>query len=375
MDWIALLQGHADAIVDHLRWLVEHETPTEAKGSLDRLGHELAGRAAALGGLVTTIPQSDHGDLVRVEWPGTGAGQLLILTHIDTVWPLGTLASMPFRVADGRAFGPGVLDMKAGVAMVLAAVAAMQRAQRSFKRRVVWLITTEEEIGSPISRPVLEHLACASDYALVLEPAGGEGALKTARKGVGSFTLRVTGRPAHAGADPHGGISAIEELAHQVIRLHRLNDPAAGTTVNVGLARGGTRRNVVAAEASAQVDLRVTSHAEADRVTPLLTGLTPVLPGATIAVTGGLNRPPMERTPTIVAAYERVRSIGAGLGLRLGETSAGGGSDGNFTAALGVPTIDGLGAVGRGAHAHHEQVIIRSLIERAALLAALLEEL
>jgi glutamate carboxypeptidase len=373
---MGLARAQEAAAVARLRWLVEHETPTDSKPAVDALGRALATAAAELGGAVTILPQADHGDLIKAEWPGHGDGQLLVLTHIDTVWPLGTLAAMPFRLVDGRAHGPGTLDMKAGIAALLTALTALRQTGRQPGRRLVWLITGDEEIGSPASRPVLEALARTSAYVLVLEPGqSGDGALKTARKGVGRFRLTVTGRAAHAGADPPRGVSAIEELAHQVLRLHRLTDPATGTRVNVGLARGGTRRNVVAAEATAEIDLRVATLAEAARVVPLITGLTPVLPGTTVTVTGALNRPPMERTPAVLHAYERVRTIGAGLGLRLRQASAGGGSDGNFTAALGVPTVDGLGGVGEGAHALHEYVTIRSLVERSALLAALLERL
>lgn len=370
------MQARETAIVAQLRRLIERETPSDDKAAVDRLGRELAAVGAALGGAVTLLPQTDYGDFIRLEWAGAAPGQVLILTHIDTVWPLGTLATMPVHVADGRVYGPGSLDMKAGVTLVLTALEALRAAGRRPSRRLVWLITSEEEIGSPASRPVLEELARASEYVLVLEPGqGAGGALKTARKGVGLFTLEITGRAAHAGVDPGRGVSAIEELAHQVLRLHRLTDLAAGTTVNVGLARGGTRRNVVAAAAAAEIDLRVATIAEAERVVPLIQGLTPVLPNARLTITGGINRPPMERTPAVAGAYERVRAIGAALGLSLGEASTGGGSDGNFTAALGAATVDGLGGIGEGAHAPHEHVTIRSLVERSALLAALLEQL
>jgi glutamate carboxypeptidase len=372
---MALMRAREAAIVERLRWLVEHETPTDAKAAVDALGRALAIAAAELGGAVALMPQARYGDLVRVDWPGAGAGQLLVLTHIDTVWPLGTLASMPFRLDDGRAYGPGALDMKAGVAAMLTALAGLRASGRTPGRRVVWLITGDEEAGSPVSRPVLEDLARASDYALVLEPGRADGALKTQRKGIGRFVLTVTGQAAHAAAWPGQGVSAVEELAHQILRLHGLTDPATGTSVSVGVASGGTRGNVVAAEATAEIDLRVATLAEAERVVPLITGLTPVLPGARLTVSGGLTRPPMERGPAVVQAYERVRAIGAELGLTLRQGGAGGGSDGNFTAALGVPTVDGLGGVGDGAHARHEHVTVRSLVERSALLAALLERL
>ena len=375
MDWMALMRAREAAIVERLRWLVEHETPTDAKAAVDALGRALASAAADLGGAVSLLPQTRYGDLVRVDWPGVGAGQVLVLTHIDTVWPLGTLANMPFQIDDGRAYGPGALDMKAGVAAMLTALAGLRTAGRAPGRRVVWLITGDEEAGSPVSRPVLEDLARASDYALVLEPGRADGALKTKRKGIGRFTLTVSGQAAHAAAWPGQGVSALEELAHQILRLHGLTDPAAGTSVSVGVASGGTRGNVVAAEATAEIDLRVATLADAERVVPQIIGLTPVLPGARLTVSGGLTRPPMERGPAVAHAYERVRAIGSELGLTLRQGGAGGGSDGNFTAALGVPTVDGLGGVGEGAHARHEYVTVRSLVERSALLAALLERL
>jgi glutamate carboxypeptidase len=376
VDWIATMQAREAETIARLRWLIEHESPTDSKPDVDRLGRALAERGAALGATVETLPQERFGDLIRLEWPGRGDGQTLVLTHIDTVWPLGSLQAMPYRVDDGRVYGPGSLDMKAGVAMLLTALEAFQEAGRAPARRLVWLITSEEEIGSPVSRPAIESLARASDYVLVLEPGQGKaGALKTSRKGVGLFTLSIAGRAAHAGLEPGRGVSAVEELAHQVLRLHGLTDLAAGTSVNVGIVRGGSRRNVVAAEAVAEIDLRIATMAEAERIVPAIQGLTPVLPGTRLTITGGVNRPPMERTPAGAAAYERVRAIGRRLGLALDEASSGGGSDGNFTAALGAATVDGLGGVGDGAHAAHEHVAIRSLIERGALLAALLDEL
>lgn len=376
MDWIATMQAQEETIVERLRWLIEHETPTDDKAAVDRLGRELAELGASLGGAVTRLPQTDYGDLVRLDWAGTRPGQVLVLTHIDTVWPLGTLQTMPYRLADGRVHGPGSLDMKAGVAMVLTALDALRAAGRAPGRRLVWLITSEEEIGSPVSRPVLEEVARASDYVLVLEPGQGPaGALKTARKGVGLFTLTITGRAAHAGVDPGRGVSAIEELAHQVLRLHQLTDLAAGTTVNVGLVRGGTRRNVVAAEATAEIDVRVATTAEAERIVPLIRGLTPVLPGARLAVSGGINRPPMERTAAVAELFGRAQRVAAAFGIELGEASVGGASDGNFAAACGATVLDGLGVEGDGAHAAHEHIYADALARRGAYLAALVASL
>jgi len=297
------------------------------------------------------------------------------MTHIDTVWPLGTIERIPFSIEDGIGRGPGIYDMKASVAMMLEAVHQI-RAQGLTHRPIRWLINTEEEVGSPVSRPLIEDLARASDYVLCLEPpVPPHGALKTARKGVGRFTMRIQGRASHAGADPEQGISAIQELANQIQYLHGLTDLTLGTTVNVGVVAGGTRPNVVAAQAQAEIDLRVTTMAEAHRLVEAILTTRSRTPGAEVRVEGGMNRPPMERTPHIVQAFQRVQAIGRGLGLELSEAATGGGSDGNFTAAAGATTIDGLGCPGDGGHAEHEHILIDGLIERAALLTALLTEL
>jgi glutamate carboxypeptidase len=300
---------------------------------------------------------------------------VLVLGHFDTVWPHGTLAALPFRVVDGCAYGPGSYDMKAGLVLLEFAIEAIQTVGGGLRRPVVVLWTSDEEIGSPESRVLIEDEARRAAFVLVLEPPLAGGWLKTARKGVGRFRLVVEGRPAHAGVEPEKGVSAVLELAHQVVRLHALNDPEAGTTVNVGVVHGGTRANVVAAEASATIDVRAATREEAHRVEAALRATTAVLPGARVFVEGGFNRPPMERTPRTAALVAALQVIGRGLGLELGEGSTGGGSDGNFTAALGVPTLDGLGALGAGAHARDEHVAVARLAERAALLAAALVQL
>jgi len=297
------------------------------------------------------------------------------MTHIDTVWPLGTLARKPFEVGESEAYGPGIYDMKASVAMMLQALSFL--AEDSIEHRpITWLINTEEEVGSPVSRQHIEQLASQSEYVLVLEPpVAPNGALKTARKGVGMFTMQITGLAAHAGADPEKGISAIQELANQIHYLHGLTDFSLGTTVNVGVVSGGTARNVVAAEATALIDLRVTTMVEADRAVKSILSAQPRLSGAKVTVEGGLNRPPMERTDRIAAAFQQVRTVGQRLGLRLSEASTGGGSDGNFTAAIGATTIDGLGCTGDGAHAEHEHISLDGFVERTALLTELLATL
>ncbi|MCS7255392.1 MAG: M20 family metallopeptidase [Thermomicrobium sp.] len=366
-----------DALLAELRTVVELESPSTDKAAVDRLVAYLRARARELGAAIEEYPQVDYGDLTVASWPAHGGAPtepLLVLTHIDTVWPVGTLARRPFRIEGDTAYGPGIYDMKASVVMFLEAVRLL-RERHLLHRPIRWLINTEEEVGSPVSRPLIEREAQSSALVLCLEPPAPGGALKTARKGVGMFAVRISGRAAHAGAEPERGVSAIQELANQIAYLHSLNDPATGTTVNVGVVGGGTRSNVVAAEAWAKVDVRVATREEAERVTAAVLGARPWLPGATVTVEGGLNRPPMERTPAIAAAFERAREIGRELGLELREAATGGASDGNFTAALGVPTLDGLGCPGDGAHAEHEQISLSGLIERTALLALLLHRL
>lgn len=366
------LRAHqADMIADLTR-LVETESPSDNKTAIDRLGTMLADDLCGLGAAVDVLPQAVTGDHLRARW-GDGPGGILLLCHMDTVWPLGTLTHMPVRVKDGRLYGPGAFDMKGGIANALWAMRALRALDLQPKHRVTLLITSDEEVGSPTSRPLIEAEAVTHDAVYVLEPAHPpHAALKTWRKGVGDYRIVVTGRAAHAGAAHDEGINAIEELAHQVLVIQRLTDYAVGTTVNVGVIGGGTRSNVVPAQAWAEVDFRVMNQAEADRIDAALHGLAPHLPSTTIEVTGGLNRPPMVRTPANLALYARAEAIAAELGLAISETGTGGGSDGNFTSALGVPTLDGLGVAGDGGHALHEHVILSSLPERAALLAGLL---
>jgi glutamate carboxypeptidase len=296
----------------------------------------------------------------------------LLLGHFDTVWPLGTLEKMPIREDQGRLFGPGVYDMKSSLVMVAAVVEVLGRLRRELPRPLIVLLNSDEEIGSPTSRRSIEELARQSEYVLVLEPPLPDGSLKTARKGVGRFTIEVEGKAAHAGVAPEQGRSAIVELAHQVLCATELNDARSGTTVSVGLIRGGTVVNVVPAHASAEVDVRATTLAAAAEVETALRSLAPHTPETRITIGGGFIRPPMERTGAIATLFSRAREIAARLGIKLSEGSTGGGSDGNFTAALGVPTLDGLGVQGGGAHAENEHIVIDSLPERAALLAALL---
>ena len=376
MITVEAVRARRGEMLGTLKTIVELESPSADKAAVDRLVTRLRERIGAAGGEIEALPQNDYGDLTVARWPGNeGQKPLLVMTHIDTVWPIGTLARKPFEVDDAEARGPGIYDMKASVAMMLQALTFLRENEVSH-RPITWLINTEEEVGSPVSRPVIEKLASESEYVLVLEPpVAPNGALKTARKGVGMFTMQITGLAAHAGADPEKGVSAIQELANQIQYLHGMTDFALGTTVNVGVVSGGTARNVVAAEATALIDLRVTTMAEADRVVKSILSAEPRLPGSQVHVEGGLNRPPMERTNKIAAAFQQVRAAGQRLGLQLSEASTGGGSDGNFTAAIGATTIDGLGCTGDGAHAEHEHISLDGFVERTALLTELLSTL
>ncbi|RMF85313.1 MAG: M20 family peptidase [Nitrospinota bacterium] len=368
-------RSEQDAMLAFLQEIVRMESPTTDKAAVDRLGRFLEAELTALGATVKRYPQQEVGDHLIAEW-GEGEEQYLILCHIDTVWPIGSPAQNPIRVEDGRAYGPAIFDMKAGVTIALYALKGLRALGVTPPRRVVLLFNTDEEIGSPTSRPLIEEEARKSAYALCLEPPiPPQGALKTFRKGVGRFDLKITGRAAHSGADHDKGISAIQELAHQILKLHSLTDYEKGTTVNVGVVGGGTRPNVVAEQAWAEIDLRVSTMEEGERLTREILSLQPVTPGTRVEVTGGLNRPPMERTPTIVQLFQQAQAIGAELGLSLVEAGTGGGSDGQFAAALGVPTLDGLGCPGDGGHAVTEHILVQHLPERAALLASLLLKL
>jgi glutamate carboxypeptidase len=360
-----------------LEVLVCSESPSRDKAALDRLGRHIADLLRSAGGSVEVVPNERGGDHLLARFAGDGACRpALVLGHFDTVWPLETLYRMPFRVAGGRAYGPGVFDMKAGLAIFLWCMANSLFDPHRPAPRPVWaLFTSDEEIGSPTSRGLIEDLARQCAYVLVLEPPLADGRLKTARKGVGRFRLEVEGRAAHAGVAPRDGRNAIVELAHQVLRIPELQDFEAGTTLNVGVIQGGTTANVVPAQASAEIDVRVATPVEAERVERALRSLQPVAEDIRLTISGGFTRPPMERSPAIAALFEQARLIARTVGLELTEGSTGGGSDGNFTAALGVPTLDGLGVRGGGAHADDEHILIDSLAERAALLAALLLEL
>jgi glutamate carboxypeptidase len=364
-----------DSTLETLKSLVEFESPSSEKGAVDQLVDYLQGELTSRGGDVERIAQAEFGDLLVGRWPGDERKPLFVMTHIDTVWPLGTLERIPFSVSGDVARGPGIYDMKASVAMMLTALDILSDIGAK-RRPITWLINTEEEVGSPVSRPHIEELAAEADTVLCLEPpVPPDDALKTQRKGVGMFTMHVTGKAVHAGADHASGVSATEELARQIQWLHSLTDYETGTTVNVGVVSGGTKRNVVAAEATALIDLRVETASEADRIVPIIQSASPLLDGSSVRVEGDLNRPPMERSEHVLAAFEGARDIGSSIGQTVKEASTGGGSDGNFTAALGVPTIDGLGCPGHGAHAEDEHIQVSKIGPRTAFIAALLSDL
>lgn len=373
---LAYFNTRRDEMLDAIRQLVMQETPSQDKPRLDAFAEFLAARLRQAGATVEVLPAAERGNHLRarVGPVARSAPPALVLCHYDTVWPVGSLATHPFRVEQRKAYGPGIFDMQSSLALVEYALHACRDLGIALPRPVVVLITSDEEVGSPTSRALIEAEARGAAYVLVMESPLPGGVLKTSRKGVGSYQLDIRGRAAHAGVEPEKGISAIQELAHQILYLHGLTDMAQGTTVNVGVVQGGTVSNVVAAQATAKIDVRAWTQAEAERIHQALQGLQPVTPGAQLAVTGGWNRPPLERRMT-ADLFARTQAIGRTLGLHLDEGGTGGGSDGNFTGALGIPTLDGLGVPGHGAHADHEHIEVDQIAGRAALLTALLAQL
>jgi glutamate carboxypeptidase len=370
------LRSREKAMVRLLGKFVRCESPSHHKVAVDRCGRLVAREWRRRGAKIKFLKQAKRGDHVRAEmWLGDGrpTGQILVLGHMDTVYPLGTIAKTPFRISGGRAWGPGTFDMKGGLVLALFSVDALRAASAKPRKRLVFLWTSDEEIGSATSRRAIEQEARRSDAVLVLEPSyGREGRLKTARKGTGGVEIVVTGRAAHAGIDPQKGVNAVHEIALQIERLMRLNNPRRGVTVQTTVIGGGTVSNVVPEQARAEVDIRFVRMVDGRALELKLRSIRPILNGARVNLLGGVNRPPLERTAQVQRLFRRAESLMREMGVPLGEASTGGGSDGNFTAALGVPTLDGLGAVGDGAHSPREHVVIRRLPERAALLAGLL---
>ena len=411
-------------MVADIRELVDIESPSDNKAAVDRLGAVVASKFAAIGGLVRFHPVGDFGNHLQVDFAGQqsiadvqspasgvkarhpktenpaalkgratqdqtspstqnsslvegskdSTKPVLLLGHYDTVYPMGTLAAMPCQTVDGKLTGPGVLDMKSGIGLMLHTLAALRDWHGGLPRPVTLLLVSDEEVGSESSRAITESLAKKAAAVLVLEPAYGlEGKVKTARKGVGEYEVKVTGKASHAGLDFQKGTNAIVELARQIEKISSFTDLKKGLTVNVGVVRGGSRTNVVPAEALAKVDVRIGRTKDAPGIDRKMRALRPFNRKCNVEVSGGVNRPPMERAAGIVALYEIAVEIARGLGRKLGEAAVGGGSDGNFTAHLGIPTLDGLGGVGDGAHAAHEHIVISELPRRAALLAGLIE--
>jgi glutamate carboxypeptidase len=356
---------------DTLRELVQQESPSEDRQAVNAAMALAEHWARDQGARTKRHKQRAFGDVLELRFGPARSKQkpVLLLGHLDTVWPIGTLNKMPWHEADGRYWGPGVLDMKAGVVMALTALSTLREIKLS--RPVTLLLNSDEEIGSPISRAITEKLALESAAVLVLEPAQGL-AYKTARKGVGHYHVEVTGVGAHSGVDFERGHSAVLELAKLIQTISGFTNLARKLTVNCGVIAGGTRSNVVASQAWTEVDVRIAKASDAAYVEKLFRGLKVSDPHCKLAITGGINRPPMERKPGTIALFKKARSLAAELGFVLEEAATGGGSDGNFTSALGVPTLDGMGAVGDGAHAAHESVVIEHLVPRAALLAAMI---
>ena len=371
----ALLAGarrKEPALLKLIQSLVRSESPSDTKPAVDACGALVAAHARALGGRVKAHRQRAFGDVLEIRFGPrkSAASPVLLLAHIDTVWPVGTLQSMPCRIADGRLWGPGTLDMKAGVAMALTAIEMLAEAAL-LDHEIILLLNTDEEVGSPVSRPLTESLARGCSAVYVLEPAQGL-ACKTARKGTGNWRIDIRGVAAHAGVDFEKGASAIRELARVVETVSGWTGFRAGVTVSVGVAGGGTKSNVVPAEAWAEIDVRIARIADAAPVERKFAALKARDPRCSLALSGGINRPPMERTRGTVVLFKRARALAVELGFALDEAATGGASDGNFTSALGIPTLDGMGAVGEGAHARHESVILEHLAPRTALLAGML---
>ncbi|HKP84858.1 MAG TPA: M20 family metallopeptidase [Blastocatellia bacterium] len=373
---LSYFEGRKEKMLEFIRSLVEQESMSREAEATRRIAENLADTLAGMGAAVDLFGDPRYGATLRARFAPSQESQdkqLLVVGHLDTVWPIGTLAARPFRVEGECAYGPGIFDMKAGVTLSVFAMGAIKELGLTTRRPVTLLMTCDEETGSHFSRPLIEEEALGARAALVLEPPVPGGTIKTARKGVGDFELIAHGRSAHAGNDPRAGVSAITEMAHQILAINKLNDYERGTTLNVGVVRGGVLSNVIPSEARASVDMRYRTPEEGARITEAMLSLKPALDGARLEVRGGINRPPLVRTPEIAALFEHARALAAEMDYELKEASVGGGSDGNFIAALGVAVLDGLGVDGAGAHAEHEHILINDIPRRAALLTRLIE--
>ncbi len=363
-----------DLLAELAKW-VAMETPTTDPEAVNRLMDVAEAELARAGAALTRIPGRDgFGDNLIARTPGQGK-PIFVAGHLDTVWSHGTLDGMPYRVDGAKAHGPGIYDMKAGSFLAFHAVCSILRQQVPTRRPIVLLLTPDEEVGSPTSRALIEREASQAACVLIPEPAGPGGACVTARKGVGRFVMRVQGRGAHSGGNFQDGASAVVELARQIVRIHEMVDIDGGITLNAAPIWGGSRPNVISPDAGCEIDLRVNSVADGERMERLLLETTALTPGCQVTMEGGMNRPPFAENPGILALYDKARSIAEQVGIALPRQHRGGGSDGNFTAAMGVPTLDGLGCPGAGAHASHEHILWEHLAPRAALMAGLLETL
>jgi glutamate carboxypeptidase len=378
---LATAERRQRELIAFIRALVETESPSLDKRAVDRCGELLADAFSDAGGKVRIHKRSAAGNIIQADFqpsPRTRSPipnsrfPILLLGHFDTVWDVGTLKTMPCRERNGRLYGPGVYDMKAGIAMALFAIRTLMQ-NGGLSRPLTVLLNTDEELHSDYSRELIEATAKKSAAVMVFEPSADKGAVKTARKGVGEFRVSVTGISSHAGLKLNAGANAIVELAHQIDRITGFVDATRGMTVSVGTIQGGTRPNVVPAHAEAVVDARIARAKDAARLQRLFGALKPFNRKCKLEISGGINRMPMERTAGVVGLYRKAQAVAAEMGFELGEASVGGGSDGNFTAALGIPTLDGLGAVGEGAHAVNESVVISELPRRVALAAGLLQ--
>jgi glutamate carboxypeptidase len=368
----------AEDLLAELATWVRLETPSTDASAVNRLMDVAERDLAQVGAVLTRVPgKAGYGDslIARTPGPAKGVKQILVAGHLDTVWAHGTLAKMPFRVNGEKAHGPGIYDMKAGSFLAFHAVRSILRHRTATRHPITLLLTPDEEVGSPTSRALIEREAADAAAVLIPEPAGKGGACVTSRKGIGRFRLRVEGKASHAGTAFLDGASATVELAHQILALHKMAEPDDGITINTAPVWGGTRANVVAAEAGCEIDLRVNSDRDGALMTARILGLESRVAGCSVIVEGGMNRPPYVENPAIVALYEKVRALAGRVGLALPRQHRGGGSDVNFTAAMGIPTLDGLGCPGAGAHAVHEHILWRELAPRAALMAGLLEGL
>jgi glutamate carboxypeptidase len=371
------LNMRKEGILNLIRDLVERESTSREESYLNDLAHFVARQLEMVGGEVDLIEQSGFGTHLRAEFDfqhEPEARRILVIGHLDTVWPIGTIDKIPFQVAaNGRATGPGIFDMKSGIAIAIEALRAIDELRLKTQRPITVLLTCDEEIGSGSSRSLIEQEAKRAEAALVLEPPLTGGIVKTGRKGIATFTVRALGRAAHSGLDPDKGVNAIVELAYQTQRIMALNDYVHGITVNVGMFNGGTAINVVPAEATAKIDVRFWTPSEGEKTINAIRRLTPVHPESRLEITGGINRPPMPRTEKNIALFEHARGLAEEIGFELRDQVVGGGSDGNFTAALGVPTLDGLGVDGGGAHAANEHIFVNDIPRRAALLTRLMQ--